>query len=78
MPTTKPKKKEINWVGIFQTVWLIPLAVGIVTTLLKLFGCLNISWLIAVSPIIFSYSFFALIMVYVAFLQEKIKKIFKK
>lgn len=78
MPTTKPKKKEVNWVGIFQAVWLIPLVVGIITTLLKLFGCIHTSWLIATSPIIFSYAFFAIIMIYVAFLQERIEKIFKK
>ena len=78
MPTTKPKKREFNWVGVFQGVWLIPMVVGIVTTILKLCGAIQISWLLAVSPIIFSYVFFAAVLLYVAFFQEKIEKIFKK
>lgn len=72
------KKREINWIALFHLFWLGPLAIGVGTLFLKLIGFLDISWLLASSPIIFSYSFFALIIIYVAFFQERIEKFFKK
>lgn len=75
---SKKQNKKIDWISIFNFLWLCPMGIGLITLFLKLVGVLPYSWLIASSPLIFSYAFFACVMFYLAFFAQKFEKYFKK
>lgn len=70
------EKIKKHWIAIFYVLWVVPLMIGGIAIILKLLNVLNFSWLLILSPILFSYAVFFVAMMYVCF-KEKVKRIFK-
>ncbi len=70
--------KHLNWVALFYMFWLGPMVIGFLSVFLKIVNVIDVYWWVAVTPIIFSYAFFAIVVFYVAFIHKKLTRIVKK